>query len=190
MGKTYTEHSATTNDEMGVMGFNPLPVIEEAIPDELKQQPNWAVWIAEPKEGAPGKFNKAPRNADGYHLSPRRPEKWLTFEEAITAYRTGLYSGIGVLLDGSIVGIDIDNAPQAFKDHSELKALISEAIKAGVYCEQSPSGKGLRLFLRGDITRHLDSQKGGMKHSNLEIYQSKRFLTVTGQRMGASKHDS
>lgn len=167
-----------------INGYPPLGVEPDTIPDALKTRHKWGLWKAEPKAGNPGKFNKAPCGASGGGISINDPEKWLSFEEAITAYRTGRYSGIGILLDGSIVGIDIDNAPETFKNHPELKRLLQDAIDKGVYCEKSPSGKGLRLFVKGDLKRHLNGTKGGTKRSNLEIYQDKRFLTVTGQGGG------
>ena len=79
------------------------------IPDALKQQP-WAVWIAEPRDGKPGKFSKAPRcPKGGYRVGANQPEKFGTFAEAHAAYEAGRYTGVGVLLTGNgIIGVDID----------------------------------------------------------------------------------
>lgn len=169
-------------------GYNPLPVLGDNIPDELKTNCRWAVWNAEPRNGNPGKFNKAPRNAARCKISVNKPEQWMTFEETLTAYQAGKFSGIGVLLDGKVVGLDIDEAKEAFKKHPTLKEMIKRAIDDGHYCEKSPSSTGLRLFVKGDLMRHLgDSQKGGTKQGNLEIYQEVRFLTVTGHGQGEIK---
>ncbi len=45
------------------------------------------------------------------------------------------------------------------------------------YTEASPSGTGVRLFLRGDLPAH------GRKKGNYENYQSGRYVTVTGQHI-------
>lgn len=152
----------------------------ENIPDELMTQP-WGVWKAEPRldrDGKPtGKWNKAPRNPlTGIKIGANQPEAFGTFDEAKQAYATGRYTGIGVLLIGSgITGIDIDNVSQLMQEGRPLGKWLSTAIADGIYCEISPSGTGLRIFVRGKLSL------GGRKHDSLEIYDDKRFLTITGQ---------
>lgn len=151
----------------------------ENIPDELKSQP-WAVWIAEPRldrNGKPtGKWNKAPRNPiTGIKIGANQPEAFGTYDEAINAYATGKYTGIGVLLTGNdITGIDIDNVGQLIQEGRPIVEWLHKAIVDGVYCEVSPSRKGLRLFVNGRLSF------GGRKYDCLEIYDDKRFLTITG----------
>lgn len=145
------------------------------IPEELKQQP-WAVWKAELRDGSVTKYNKAPRNPlTGRKIGADKPELFGTFDEAIKAYETGKWTGIGVLLTGNqIVGIDIDDAAILFDEKPEIKAWVDVALNEGMYCEISPSGTGLRLFALGMIPSK------GKKHQGLEIYANVRFLTVTG----------
>lgn len=145
------------------------------IPSSLKRLP-WGVWKAEPREGQSGKYNKAPRNPlSGIKIGADKPEKFGTFDEAKSAYEKGKYSGVGVLLIGSgIVGIDIDDYPELFELRPEIKQWARQAVKEGAYCEKSPSGKGLRLFMLGTLPAE------GRKSHGLEIYSDKRFLTVTG----------
>ena len=145
------------------------------IPDQLKQQP-WAVWKAEPRPNKPGKFNKAPRSpATGMKIGANKPELFGTYDEAVSAYQRGGYTGIGVLLTGNgIVGVDIDDAESTFASMPNLKAWLASAIKDGAYCERSPSGTGLRLFIKGALPGT------GRKSGPLEIYDNTRFLTVTG----------
>ena len=151
----------------------------ENIPDELKSQP-WAVWSAEPRldrEGKPtGKWNKAPRNpVTSIKVGANQPETFGTYDEAKRAYATGRYTGIGVLLTGSgITGIDIDNVGQLIAEGRPIIDWLAKAIIDGVYCEVSPSRTGLRVFIRGNLSL------GGRKHDFLEIYDDKRFLTITG----------
>lgn len=148
----------------------------ENIPEELKRQP-WAVWRAEPRDGQAGKYNKAPRNPlSGIKVGANQPEKFGTFEEAKRAYESGKYTGVGVLLTGNgITGVDLDDAAELFEEKPHVKEWVKQAIKAGVYCEVSPSNTGLRLFILGN----LDGK--GRKEDRVEIYDDKRFLTVTGE---------
>ncbi len=153
----------------------------ENISSDLIKQP-WAVWIAEPRTGQPGKFNKAPRSPKtGFNIASSQPQTFGTFEEAKNAYQTGKYTGVGVLLtNNGIIGIDIDNYPELFKQKPEIKAWVQLAVRNGHYCERSPSQMGLRLFMRGALPGT------GRKHEGLEIYQTARFLTVTGRIVKAN----
>jgi putative DNA primase/helicase len=47
------------------------------------------------------------------------------------------------------------------------------------YTEFSPSGEGVRIFVRGS----LPSGIAGKKRGNIEAYSSGRYLTVTGHRL-------
>ncbi len=167
------------------MNANFLTPQLEYIPDTLKQQP-WGVWKAEPREGALDKFNKAPRcPITGRKIGANQPEKFGTFNEAKAAYETGQYTGLGIVLNGSgIVGVDIDDYADIFSLRPDVKAWANQAIKQGVYCEKSPSGKGLRLFMIGKLPT------SGRKSAGLEIYNNTRFLTVTGQVIHSCSSDA
>lgn len=155
------------------------------IPEDLKKLP-WGVWKASirsdkngvirvDKEGRP-KWNKAPLNPrTGYPATSTKPETFGTFEEALAAYETGQYSGIGVLLTGNgEVGFDLDNTNQLFKEKPKVHDWFQNAYSSGVYSERSPSKTGVRLFGIGTLP------SGGRNHSGIEIYNNQRFLTVTG----------
>jgi primase-polymerase (primpol)-like protein len=161
---------------------NWLVPIFENIPEELKEQP-WAVWRAESREGHSGKFSKAPRNPIiGVKIGSNNPINFSTYEEAQRAYKDGGYTGVGLLLTGNgIIGIDIDNLEDAIQKDIALKYWIKNARKLGAYCELSPSGKGLRFFIKGNLIRR------AYKATNLEIYADKRFLTITGNTISAEQ---
>src|SRR5574343_78044 len=156
-----------------VAGF---PVVEphpDNIPEFLQRKP-CATWTAEPKYGRPGKFNKAPRHpVTGIKVGANNPDNFGTFAQAVAALESGKYSGIGVLLTGddSLVGVDIDNYEATFEQMPQVRTWVGKARKAGAYCEVSPSGKGLRLFIGGKLPN------GGRKSGSLEIYSRGRYLT-------------
>lgn len=157
----------------------------DKIPNYLIEQP-WAVWKAEARQGLQGKFNKAPRSPiSGVKIGANNPELFGTFIQAKEAYNSGKYTGVGVLLTGNgIVGVDIDGFQELFSANPELKAWVNLSIDSGHYCEKSPSGTGLRLFIKGSLPA------GGRKSNGLEIYDNVRFLTVTGKvaKRGGKTH--
>jgi len=157
----------------------------DSIPDDLTQLP-WAVWRAEPRENQEGKFNKAPlkpTNTGGYKVGANNPSQFVTFDEAKAAYQSDLYTGVGVLLSkNEIVGIDIDDLDETLTTNKQLSAWLKETLRNNAYCEWSPSKTGLRLFLKGSL-----NQAGRRKAGPLEIYDDKRFLTVTGHQVSAKE---
>ncbi len=165
---------------MTIHTHNGFPAVEpriNTIPEGLKSHP-WAVWIAEPRNEQPGKYGKAPRNpVSGIKVGANDPRAFGTFDQAIYALSTGKYSGLGVLLTSAddLVGIDIDSFETTLAANPAVKAWVTKCRKAGGYCELSPSGKGLRLFMRGKLPGK------GRKNGSLEIYDDARFLTVTGK---------
>lgn len=159
-----------------------LEPLEQNIPADLKSE-RFGVWVAELREGNTNKFNKAPRSPKtGRKIGANKPELFGTFDEAMKAFRTGNFTGIGLLLSGTgLVGIDIDDYELVFETQPYIKDWLKSAIDAGAYCEYSPSSTGLRIFLRGKLPAE------GRKKHNLEIYDTSRFLTVTGHLFNPEK---
>ncbi len=149
------------------------------IPTDLHSL-RWGCWVAEQK--TEGKVAKAPRHPDGgWLLSTNKPERWPTFDECRAGYLSGLFDGVGLLLEADIgiVGIDIDDATNTLKRHPEVLAQLRLISATGGYIERSPSGNGLRIFVLGNLPLN-----AGKKSDGLEIYSDRRFLTVTGHGKG------
>jgi primase-polymerase (primpol)-like protein len=155
-----------------------------AVPVDFSNVPVWmhakkfCVWTAEPREN--GKVNKAPRHPNGgWRLSVKEPDRWATFDEVKEAYSSGKYDGIGVLLtSGSgVVGVDIDDWESLVAAHRDVFDTLEKFIQQGGYVELSPSGAGLRAFVKGHLVGN------GQKSGGFEIYDDGRFLTVTGQQL-------
>jgi hypothetical protein len=163
------------------------------IPLELRERPQWVVWHAEwiPDKG---KYNKIPFDAKvpvsrSLGASSTNAATWSTFERACSAYiATTLtegptpavrYAGIGFVVspDDPYVGIDIDDCITQSPDGPVLSPAATARINAlATYTEVSPSGKGIRMFLRGILP------PGGRKRGPYEMYDEGRFLTMTGRR--------
>ena len=148
----------------------------DAIDETLIKQP-WAVWRAEPDKARPGKYKKVPRcpRTDKY-IRVNSCDQWSSFEAVKTAFNAKKHTGIGILLtDNGLIGIDIDNRRELLGNRPELVAWIADVIASGTYIEQSPSGNGLRIFVKGTLPQGCNNKRG-----NLEIYDNLRFLTITG----------
>lgn len=157
-----------------------------AIPEPLQEQP-FAMWRAEPELDAEGKqkcklngnlkFKKAPRNGAGYNISKTKPEQWMSFDAAVTAFNQEFFTGIGVLLNAGsgLVGIDLDDVDDLVAVQPEVQLLLNQAQQHQIYCEHSPSRTGLRMFVYGQLP-----ENAGKRHGGVELYADTAFLTVTG----------
>ena len=150
-----------------------LKPILENIPSELQAIPQWVNWRAvwlEKKE----KYNKPPIDPKNLKLaSSVDPSTWASFETACRTWEREKLAGLGfVLTEGdSFVGIDIDHCIVDGQISAEAQAIIDSFSS---YTEKSPSGHGIRIFVRGKLLA------GGRKKGNIEIYDRGRYLTVTG----------
>ncbi len=154
------------------------------IPAALCVQKRWAPWEAVWNEKRQ-KWDKVPRHAlhTERKLSTASPANWFTFEQAYAAFlkHSNLFAGIGYVLTGStgLVGIDIDGCldPQTKEPNALARDILARAHS---YAEVSPSGTGLRIFVKGQTAGDFNDHSVG-----LEVYQgdSPRFLTVTGAQV-------
>ena len=138
----------------------------ENFPAELKSLPQWVV--------RRGKVPINPRMGDGAKAG--QPNTWATFEEAVQA--SASYDGIGFEFhNNGVVGVDLDRVIDLETGIADPAAL--EAVeRLNSYTEYSPSGTGLHIYVRGKIP--VNGRKGGAR----EMYQAKRYFTVTGKPFG------
>lgn len=149
-----------------------MQIFYENIPAELKSLPRWVCWKFEQRGG---KMTKVPYTPTGRRAKSNDPATWAAFDECRAAHERGRFDGIGFQLDGSgIVGVDIDHARDAAGNWNTAAADITERLAS--YAEISPSGEGVHIFIK--------AVKPGSKSKNaaagVEMYDTKRFFTVTG----------
>lgn len=146
----------------------------ESIPSELKAIPRWLLWRLEDRDGKP---SKTPYQVSGTLAKVNDPATWTTFENALTAYLQGGFSGLGIALSGDddLTGVDLDKClnPNTGELDPEAARIVADLP---TYCEISPSGRGLRLFAFGRLPQ------GGRRKGKVEMYESGRYLTVTGHQ--------
>ena len=144
--------------------------IYENIPQEIKLYPQWVNWKSVERDG---KATKPPFQPDGKFAESNNPATWNAF---ITVKASAdRFDGIGFVLteDDPFVGVDFDKCYcPAFK---LIDPVIEQHLKSlNTYVEISPSGRGLRALLRGRLP--VDGRKNG----RVEIYQTRRYVTLTG----------
>lgn len=157
--------------------------LEAAIPEDLKQTTRWAPWRAVWNEKR-GKWDKVPHRADNpnFGLSTAKPDQWFTFEAAVGALRRNpdKFAGLGYCITNphGLVMVDLD----ACVDEDGLPAQWAAdiALRLDSYTEISPSGRGLRIILRGAVPFDWNNHDIG-----IEVYggHEPRFLTVTGDHL-------
>ncbi len=153
-----------------------IEAIRAAGLDQIAQR--WCLWRYVERTGG-GKPAKLPVSVSGTRLSVDAPDDWLSFEATAGAARK--FNGIGLLLSSAhgIVGLDLDGCiDDAGEVNPDRAAIVDDFLEIGSYVEVSPSGTGLRQFLRGARLEDYSSRGS----DGLEIYDDddKRYLTVTG----------
>ena len=152
-----------------------LIVQPDHIPAVLKEKHQWVAWRMVMKQG---KWTKVPCQVSGKMASSTNRKTWNTFHNVLEAYNNGSgFDGVGIVLtkDLGIVGHDIDNCVTEDGELNETADLI--VMTLDTYTEYSPSGTGIRAFSIGT------KPEGGCRKGNVEMYDSGRFLTVTGEAL-------
>jgi primase-polymerase (primpol)-like protein len=124
--------------------------------------------------------------------STTTPSSWAKFDQAAGAYNNlrgraeaTRLDGIGFVFatDDPFAGIDLDRCLDEQGNLLDWARPILERFPS--YAEVSPSGRGLKVFIRGAVP----DGKGTRKHvgsGEVEIYDRGRFFTVTGRRWPGS----
>jgi hypothetical protein len=150
------------------------------IPKELKKGKAFVVWSYKQKsgrEGKPDKWDKLPLNpSTGKPASVTNPKTWCPFSKAFGTYCDGDYDGVGRVINEPYVGIDLDKCRKP--STGEIDSWAEDIIdKLDSYSEISPSGKGVKIWLRGALP------KGRRRIDNIEMYDSGRYFTLTGHHL-------
>ena len=150
------------------------------IPVPLRERPQWVLWREEPRN--PGeKPTKVPYTTTGRRASSTDPATWSSFDDVWAVFRRGGYSGIGFVFtaEDEFCGIDLD---KSLDEDGHLLPWAAEIIaKLDSYTERSPSGRGVKIWIVGKLpARVTHTVKYGT--GQVELYDDKRFFTVTGAR--------
>jgi putative DNA primase/helicase len=166
----------------------------ERIPAELKERPNWVLWVP---TWTGSKWTKRPIQPSGFGASTTKPNHWSSFDEVRQAYERAVergyievfqkrkparqlpIGGVGFVFDGKpdedgfvFAGVDFDKVITG----RNVASLAGERIRRlGSYVEASVSRTGVHVILKA---RPLAS---GIAHDGIEMYTVGRFFTMTGR---------
>jgi hypothetical protein len=156
------------------------------LPAELADGPRWVAWRELVRDGKVTKVPTDPRT--GQNASTTDPTTWGTLEQAAAYHlRTHNSSGVGRVFsaEDGLAGIDLDGCAD---EHGVLEPWARAILDLfpDAYAERSPSGRGLKLWVRGRISdaRKIDEYAGA--GTAVELYGIKRYFTVTGDVLGTA----
>ena len=177
------------------MSYEPIP---EQIPAELRELDQWVNWRFEERNG---KETKIPVNATtGHEADCTDRREFASFNAAMQRFKKyNNLDGIGFVFhdDDPFVGIDLDDCiTDVYTNGSLFTQLAQDVLRRfpGTYAECSPSGTGLKLWIRGKLPISDEpDEKGKLKTGRkipklgIETYCRGRYFTVTSQKVVDSK---
>ena len=149
------------------------PSQPEQVPESMRNEPRWVLWKY---EGRGGGTTKIPLQPNGKPARSNDCSTWTTFEQAFTAAEASNH-GLGFMLGDGWAGVDLDHVRQGGELSDGSKAII-ESLES--YTEVSPSGTGVKVFVRGQIAQ---GRRGKVDGVDVEVYGDGRYFTVTGQKL-------
>ena len=134
---------------------------------------------------------KIPFQPNGKPAKSNAPSTWSSYKEVVQAVESNSsknLSGIGFMFtkNDPFIGIDLDDC---FNDGQLMPAAAEIVEWADSYTEKSVSGNGLHIIVKGILPNDFPN-KISMEHVGfkcIEIYDSVRYFTMTGDIYGESK---
>jgi primase-polymerase (primpol)-like protein len=151
---------------------------KDELPEMLTTRDQWLCWRAEERDG---KMTKIPINPhSGAFASTTDATTWSSFEIAREQLKSSMIDtdGLGFVFTDSdpIVGVDLDKCriPETDKTREWATKIIDQLES---FTEISPSGTGYHVLLEGSLP------EGRNRKDDLELYETARFFTVTGDHL-------
>ena len=151
------------------------------IPEQLATLPQWIVWryVGEDRRKVP----IDPKN--GQNAKTNTPATWGTLAQA---QATGESLGFVFAPDDGLFGVDLDGCISPGGEVAEWATAIIDRF--ATYAEISPSGTGIKLWLRGVMPggagrkRQIEVPDIAGKPPQIEAYDRGRYFAFTGQAFG------
>lgn len=148
------------------------------VPTSLKEMPQWVNFKME-KDPVKGKINKIPKDPKtGKNAKANDPGTWSDYRTALDGIAKHGFDGLGFEFANGIYGVDLDHVVNDGQFTQEALDIINTLDS---YTEFSPSGTGVHILCKGEIP------EGARRKGNVEIYNTGRFFTVTGDIIGENK---
>jgi hypothetical protein len=161
------------------------------IPDALRMFPHWILWRNETRDHKP---TKVPYTTSGGFAKSNDPTTWSAFGVAEGAL-TAKYSGLGFVFKegGGLAGVDLDGCrdPESGEIAPWATAILG---KLNSYSEVSPSGTGVKVFVKGELTTAGKKKELGFlgvygKAPAIEVYDRGRYFAVTGDHLPGTPNE-
>ena len=138
-------------------------------------RPQWLCWRAEARDGKTTKVPVDPNS--GSYASATDAATWAEFTTARDyADREGIGLGFVFTDDDPLVGVDLDDCRDV--DTGELTEWADSIVsRLDSFTEISPSGTGVHVIVKGTLP------DGRNRHGDVELYETARFFTVTGDHV-------
>lgn len=147
-----------------------------AIPTALRRYDQWLCWRTDMRDGKATKVPISPHEEAFAKVDDS--STWGSFEVAVDALSRDDVDGLGFVFTDAdtFAGIDIDDVrdPEAGSLTATAEDIVSTLES---YTEVSPSGTGLHVIIQGFVP------DGRQRHDGIELYDSGRFFTVTGEHL-------
>lgn len=155
------------------------PIAYNQIPPDIADLQQWVVWKYVTTDKG---IKKVPFQIDATAASTNNPSTWSDLETVLEVYQQHIkkLAGIGFVFHESdpFVGVDLDCCLD--KD-GEVMDWAKDIVRrfGDTYGEVSPSGTGLKFWVRGKIE---SAMKFAYKEGQIEVYSSGRYFTFTGKK--------
>jgi len=166
------------------------PVPGADIPAPLLALKQWVVWRYEIRDDEWTKVPYTP--GTGQRSNSSDSTTWRSYTEAANDYDANLnkpcaFDGIRFAFsaEDDFCGIDLDDSidPQTGELRPWAKRL---ADMLDSYTEISPSDEGVKIWIHGRLPEGCRKRRP-VENGGIEFYDSKRYFTVTGQRLPGTK---
>lgn len=152
------------------------------IPRQMIDAPRWILWRLETRNDQP---TKVPYDAKTLaHAKTNDPTTWCDYDTAATVLRSGGgFTGLGFVLGDGFAGVDLDGCLDGNGNYLPWASTIVRKLNS--YTETSPSGTGVKVFIRATLEKGhkklLGSPVDSGKAPGIEIYGKGRYFAVTGE---------
>lgn len=164
-----------------------LDDLEANVPDAMKSLKNWCVFRTKynPETERQDKFVISP--TDGKWAKTNDPDTWVDFGTAIKYAEENDCAGLSFALDGKcgITCIDLDKSISKDGKLTESAEKLTQEL-ADTYTETSVSGNGIHIFVADDILRKTYKNRADLPDGEIEVYDSGRFISMTGNMRSKS----
>lgn len=149
--------------------------------EELQQHDQWICWT----ETDGRKLPIDPKT--GKAASTTNPKTWASYDQAkLTAEKEDHIIGLGFVFspEDPFFGIDLDKCIEDGEPNEMAQDVLDKM--ADTYGEYSPSGNGAHIIGKGNLPDWAHNKNDNL---GIEIYQKKRFFTMTFDKMPGTPDD-